>query len=173
MPDNETTHPEDTEDRSAIDDHYNPEEPEDQPDLDEGELHAPFSGEVPIEKIDRSLVELKRLHDEGDLIVDPEWQRNYVWTNRQASKLIESFLLNIPVPVIYLARTQDNRYEVVDGLQRLTSVFKFLDNRFALTDLGIRDRLNKKRFRDLDATDQKKLKNSALRSFELQSDTNT
>ena len=72
-----------------------------------------------------------------------------------------------------MARTQDNRYEVVDGLQRLTSVFKFLDNRFALTDLGIRDSLNKKRFRDLDATDQKKLKNSALRSFELQSDTNT
>ena len=103
-------------------------------DLDEGELHAPFSGEVPIDKLDRSLVELKRLHDEGDLVVDPEWQRNYVWTNIQASKLVESFLLNIPVPVIYLARTQDNRYEVVDGLQRLTSVFKFLDNKLRSRD---------------------------------------
>lgn len=140
-------------------------------DLYEGELHAPFSGEVPIDKLDRSLVELKRLHDEGDLVVDPEWQRNYVWTNIQASKLIESFLLNIPVPVIYLARAQDNRYEVVDGLQRLTSVFKFLDNKFALTGLGIREGLNGKRFKDIDAVDQKKLKNSALRSFELRSDT--
>ena len=140
-------------------------------DSDEGELYAPFSGEVPIEKLDRSLVELKRLHDEGDLIVDPEWQRNYVWSNKQASSLIESFLLNIPVPVIYLARTQDNQYEVVDGLQRLTSVFKFLDNKFALTGLGIREELNGKRFKNLTAENQKKLKNSALRSFELRSDT--
>lgn len=140
-------------------------------DIDEGELRAPFSGEVPIDKLDRSLVELKRLHDEDDLVVDPEWQRNYVWTNIQASKLIESFLLNIPVPVIYLARTQDNRYEVVDGLQRLTSVFNYLDNKFLLTGLGIREELNGKRFRELEASAQKKLKNSALRSFELRSDT--
>ncbi len=142
-------------------------------DLDEGELHAPFAGEVPIDKNDRSLVELKRLHDEGELIVDPEWQRNYVWTKKQASQLIESFLLNIPVPVIYLATTQDNRYEVVDGLQRLTSVFEFLDNKFALAGLGIREELNGKRFRSLDTTDQRKLKNSALRSFELRSNINS
>ena len=139
--------------------------------LDEGDLHVLFSGEVPIEKLDRSLVELKRLHDEGDLIVDPEWQRNYVWSTKQASKLMESFLLNIPVPVIYLARTKDNRYEVVDGLQRLTSVFEFLDNKFALTDLSIREELNGQRFKTLGTIDQKKLKNSPLRSYELQSDT--
>lgn len=139
--------------------------------LDEGELQAPFSGEVPIEKCDRSLAELKRWKDEGDLIIDPEWQRNYVWTRRQASKLIESFLLGIPVPVIYLARTHDGQYEVIDGLQRLTSAFDFLDNKYRLADLGIRKDLNGKRFRDIDRPGQNKLKNSVLRSFELPSDT--
>lgn len=99
-------------------------------DLDEGELRASVSGEISIEKSDRSLNEFKRWHDEGDLIVDPEWQRNYVWSRKQASKLIESFLLNIPVPVIYLARTPESKYEVIDGLQRLTSVFEFLDNKW-------------------------------------------
>lgn len=169
-------HPHDADDLRAdtsdgeVDDHNDPDTTADG--LDEGELHAPFSGEVPIDKLDRSLVDLKRLHDEGDLVVDPEWQRNYVWTSGQASKLIESFLLNIPVPEIYLARTRDNRYEVVDGLQRLTSVFRFLDNGFALTGLGIRVELNGKRFRHLEAAVQKKLKNSALRSLELRSDTN-
>ena len=139
--------------------------------LDEGELQAPFFGEVPIDKCDRSLAELKRWKDEGDLIIDPEWQRNYVWTKRQASKLIESFLLNIPVPVIYLAKTHEDQYEVIDGLQRLTSAFDFFDNKFRLADLGIRKDLNGKRFKDLDRPGQKKLKNSVLRSFELPSDT--
>ena len=139
--------------------------------LDEGELQAPFSGEVPIEKCDRSLAELKRWKDEGDLIIDPEWQRNYVWSKGQASKLIESFLLSIPIPVIYLARTHDGQYEVIDGLQRLTSAFDFLDNKFRLADLGIRRDLNGKRFKDLDRPGQKKLRNSVLRSFELPSDT--
>lgn len=166
----------------AVDDHEGSPEAElgyddeidDQADgLDEGELQAPFSGEVPIEKCDRSLAELKRWKDEGDLIIDPEWQRNYVWTRRQASKLIESFLLSIPVPVIYLARTHDGQYEVIDGLQRLTSAFDFLDNKFRLADLGIRKELNGKRFKDLDRPGQNKLKNSVLRSFELPSATNT
>lgn len=141
-------------------------------DLDEGELRASVSGEISIEKSDRSLNEFKRWHDEGDLIVDPEWQRNYVWSRKQASKLIESFLLNIPVPVIYLARTPESKYEVIDGLQRLTSVFEFLDNKFALTNLGLLEELNGKRFMKLDKTRQRKLKNSILRSFELSSDTN-
>ena len=150
------------------------EETDDQADgLDEGELHAQFSGEVSIDKGDRSLAELKRWKDEGDLIVDPEWQRNYVWTDKQASKLIESFLLKIPVPVIYLAKTHDGQHEVIDGLQRLTSAFNFFEGKFRLAGLDIREDLNGKKFKDLDRPSQRQLKNSILRSFELQSGTNT
>lgn len=134
---------------------------------DEGELQASYDRELSMQKADRGLSELKRWRDDGDLILDPEWQRNYVWTNPQASRLIESFLLNIPVPVIYVATTSDDRYEVIDGLQRLTSTFRFLDNELKLSGLSILRHLNGKKFRDLERSDQRKLRNSVLRTFEL------
>lgn len=64
---------------------------------DEGDLNVPFNGKVVLEKADRSLSELHRWHNSGRIILDPEWQRNYVWDRGRASKLIESFLLDIPV----------------------------------------------------------------------------
>lgn len=93
---------------------------------DEGDLNSPQKHRIHLEKSDRSLAELKRWHDRGRLILDPDWQRNYVWKQRQASKLIESFLLGIPVPVVYLAINEEGKYEVIDGQQRLRSVLTFL-----------------------------------------------
>ncbi len=139
---------------------------------DEGVLNA-SSSRISLEKNDRSLWEFKRWHDDNDLVLDPEWQRNYVWSNPQASKLIESFLLNIPVPVVYLSRTQDQRYTVIDGLQRLTSVFNFFADKYKLTGLNIRRELNGKKFSDLDKASQRELKNATLRSFELSSNTDS
>lgn len=97
---------------------------------DEGDLSAPSATTASLEKADRSLSEFKRWSDEGDLVLNPEWQSNYVWTIPQASRLIESFLLNIPIPVVYLSTTAEQRYEVIDGLQRLNTVFRFFDNDF-------------------------------------------
>ncbi len=151
-------------------------------DLTDSELEGSDEGEVGenldantvvLEKSDRSLAELKRWYDDGDLIIDPEWQRNYVWNNKQASKLIESFLLNIPVPVVYLARADDGKYEVIDGLQRLKSVFMFLDNTLQLNGLDFLGKYNKCRYKDLEADVQRKIRNSTLRSFELASNSNT
>lgn len=138
---------------------------------EEGELNSPFSGEVSVKQVDRTLREFKQLYDEGDLILDPEWQRNYVWSNKQASGLIESLLLDIPVPMVYLATTPESKFEVVDGLQRLNSVFRFFDNKFALASLGILSKIKGKRFRDLESTEQKRLKIATLRCFELPSST--
>ena len=106
-------------------------------DEEEEESTVPISDQsnVRLDKKDRSLFDLKRWYDAGDLIVNTEWQRNYVWNRKQASKLIESFLLDIPVPVIYLAKTKDDKYEVIDGLQRLTSVFDFFSNKYRLSHL--------------------------------------
>ena len=132
----------------------------------EGDLQADYQ-DISLERADRSLSELKRWFDEGDLIVNPEWQRNFVWTRKQCSKLIESFLLNIPVPVIYLARTEDDKYEVIDGLQRLTSVFDYFGNKFPLRGMDIMLPLEGKRFKDLEAATQRRLRNATLRSFEL------
>ena len=132
---------------------------------EEGDLCA-NAQDISLERADRSLSELKRWFDEGDLIVNPEWQRNFVWNRKQSSKLIESFLLNIPVPVVYLARTEEDKYEVIDGLQRLKSVFNFFDNIFPLSGMDMLP-LNGKRFRDLEASTQRRLRNATLRSFEL------
>lgn len=115
---------------------------------DEGELSASDT-KVVIEKFDRSLAEFYRWQTKGKIIVDPEWQRQYVWDEKRASKLIESFLLKIPVPVIYLAkRKEDEKYEVIDGLQRLTSVFRYINNEFSLQKLDILKELNGKKFND-------------------------
>ena len=62
-------------------------------------------------------------------IVVPEFQRQYVWNHQKASKLIESFMLGLPVPQIFLYnRKEDQKLLVVDGMQRLSTVRAFFDN---------------------------------------------
>src|SRR5215469_18775383 len=67
--------------------------------------------------------------------ISPAYQRRLRWNNRKKSLLIESFLLNIPVPPIFLFETDYNAYEVIDGRQRLDAVSSFLANDYALTGL--------------------------------------
>jgi hypothetical protein len=60
----------------------------------------------------------------------PEFQRNYVWDKNKASKLIESFVLGLPVPQIFLYKTGRNKYQVIDGQQRILSLYFFKAGRF-------------------------------------------
>ncbi|HHY0533976.1 TPA: DUF262 domain-containing protein [Vibrio parahaemolyticus] len=69
--------------------------------------------------------------------LDPDFQRAFVWTPSMQSKLIESCLMRIPLPVFYVAEDEDGRIVVVDGLQRLTTFFRFLNDEFPLRGLGI------------------------------------
>ena len=120
----------------------------DQPEgVDEGDDEVQTTEGVSIEKADRSLAELHRWYRSGRLIIDPEWQRSYVWDNKRASKLVESFLMEIPIPVVYLSKTDDGKYEVIDGVQRLTSVFNFFDCHLTLNGMEFRRDLNKKTFK--------------------------
>ncbi|MFW5869727.1 MAG: GmrSD restriction endonuclease domain-containing protein [Planctomycetota bacterium] len=135
---------------------------------DEGELAMSESDYgIVLEKNDRSLSEFHRWYKSGRLVVDPEWQRKYVWDRKRASKLVESFLVDIPVPVIYLAKNDQGKYEVIDGLQRLTSVFDFFDGEYKLRGLDMLRDLNAKRYADLPETRQNKLQDATLRTFEL------
>lgn len=135
---------------------------------DEGDLEVDLKPPgIIIEKNDRSLSEFQRWYKSGRLVVDPEWQRQYVWDRRRASKLIESILIDVPIPVIYLAKNEEGSYEVIDGLQRLTSVFRFFDNEFPLTGLEIVRDLNRQRYKDLPEKFQNKLNDYTLRTFEL------
>ncbi len=72
-----------------------------------------------------------KLLNKGTINLSPDFQRNFVWDLRLQSLLIESILLGIPVPAFYLAKS-DKGYQVVDGLQRLTTVKRFLNNEFPL-----------------------------------------
>lgn len=73
-----------------------------------------------------SIGELINIYKDGDLDIHPEFQRIFRWTDSQKSKLIESILLGIPLPSIFVAQRDDGVWDVVDGLQRLSTIFSFL-----------------------------------------------
>lgn len=69
-------------------------------------------------------------------VLDPDFQRDFVWPAQKQSKLIESCVMRIPLPVFYVAEAPDGRIIVVDGLQRLTTFVRFLSNQLRLTGLA-------------------------------------
>jgi hypothetical protein len=81
----------------------------------------------------------------------PFYQRRARWNNKMQSRLIESFLINIPVPPIILYEINYNSYEVMDGQQRITAIRDFYTNKFALTGLDLWPELNKLKYDDLSA----------------------
>lgn len=105
---------------------------------------------IKIESARFSIFELKRRYDRGMICVDPDFQRLDVWTYKQKSELIESVIMGIPLPLIYLAENIDGRLIVVDGRQRLTTFFEFLNNAFRLRDLKILKQINGMNIQEMD-----------------------
>lgn len=108
---------------------------------------------------------IKEMFDEGDIIPQPTYQRDYVMDDKQASKLIESILIQIPIPTVYLCEESDGKLSVIDGQQRMTSIVRFLKNEFELKGLEELKLLNKKCFKDLDKTMQRTIKTTTLNSI--------
>jgi hypothetical protein len=134
---------------------------------DEGDLQIAAPPTISLDKLNRSIFELHRSYKRGLLIIDPEWQRKFVWDRKRASRLIESLLINLPIPVIYLAANDQKKYEVIDGLQRLTSIFEFLENKYALKGLEFKAEFNDRRFKELPPEIQNAIENAYLQTFEL------
>lgn len=84
----------------------------------------------------RSVSEVVKRIENKRYILDPDFQRDFVWSPQKQSKLIESCIMRIPLPVFYVAEAKDGRIVVVDGLQRLTTFARFLGNQFKLTGLA-------------------------------------
>lgn len=97
------------------------------------------------------------------VLIEVPYQREYVWDDTKASRLIESLLLNVPIPVCYFAENEDNTWEVIDGLQRVQSIVRFLKNEFALRGLSVQTELNGKRFKELPTRDQRRIESRTLR----------
>lgn len=106
----------------------------------------------------------------GKLVLQPMFQRQYVWDRTKASRLIESALLTIPLPIVYLAAEAGGRESVIDGQQRLTTFFTFLDNGFSLGGLRVLQDLNHKTFQQLDDGFQERIRACAIRTVTIQSD---
>jgi len=99
---------------------------------------------------DRRIEDLKKDYDANRLELQPDFQRLYVWNDSLASFLVESILLNMPIETIYTAINPETfKEEVADGQQRLTSVFRFMRDEFALRGLTVLEHLNGKKFSEL------------------------
>lgn len=101
----------------------------------------------------------------------PNFQRRYVWTDPQASRLIESLIIQCPVPVIYLNQEIDETLSVIDGNQRLTSIKRFIQNEFSLKGLTAYPELEGERFFELDPRFQRHINNRTLRCIVILKDT--
>lgn len=109
-----------------------------------------------------TLQELKNSVDANDIITDPDYQRKYVYDDKRASCLIESILIGIPIPVIYLAEEDEGVYSVIDGQQRITSFVRYLKNEFPLSGLKKLHNLNGLYFKELDKSLQRRLNYQTL-----------
>lgn len=106
----------------------------------------------------------------GRISLTIEYQRKYVWDLGKASRLIESLLLNVPIPVCYFAEDSNGVFEVIDGLQRLSTIKQFLDGEVTLTGLSVLTELEGKVFAELAPRDQRRLEGRTIRCIVITED---
>jgi len=107
-----------------------------QSELDEEIEDTPYDPEKI--RVDTKQLSLRQVYDMikvDDIDLTPDFQRNLVWNDLRQSRLIESILLRIPLPIFYFAQDEDGKISVVDGLQRLSTIRRFMDNEFRLNNL--------------------------------------
>jgi hypothetical protein len=122
----------------------------------------------------RSVSEVVKRIESQRYVLDPDFQRDFVWPNQKQSKLIESCVMRIPLPVFYVAEARDGRIIVVDGLQRLTTFARFLGNQLKLTGLADTESghigahaLEGKYFKDLPLNLQERVQDTQLTMYIL------
>jgi len=129
-----------------------------------------------VRKDQRTVREIVNRIEKGRYVLDPDFQRDFVWSATKQSRLIESCLMRIPLPVFYVAEAKDGKIIVVDGLQRLTTFFRFINNQFSLIGLGEgpdgakqESPLLNKNFKALPLTLQERLEDTQLTLYILDS----
>jgi uncharacterized protein with ParB-like and HNH nuclease domain len=143
-------------------------------DIDNEDSEHFVSFDLNIYPSDYTLKGLADMWRDGDIEV-PDFQRNFVWSIKQSSLLIESFLLGLPVPQVFFYVGDDEKRLVIDGLQRVSSIVFFFSGYFGaenaqgrrqvfrLTGLDEKSPYAKKRFEDLSNEEQRKLRNTVMR----------
>jgi uncharacterized protein with ParB-like and HNH nuclease domain len=131
-------------------------------DNDEDFTFPPEERRVITQPLDLSVQTLVEQWNDKHLILPPI-QREYVWDNGKASRLIESLILNIPVPVLYFAETQDAKYEIIDDHQRVRSIVRFINNEFGLSGVAVLREYKGLRFHQLPEREQRFVRMRTLR----------
>lgn len=174
----------------------NQNEERDDEQLGEAPPAPPIEARFPLDvkKAEHSVFELHRRWAQGTLWLDPEFQREFVWSNEKQVKLVESVMARIPLPVFYLADEAENdKVVVIDGQQRLTTLFAFMEGRFAdgtvkgsirragedpgrgrafeLRNLRLMKELEGKSFAHFEPKQRRKFEETSLVCFVLQSGT--
>lgn len=123
-------------------------------------------GDYPIDDLlirseSRTIYDVLRRIDQGMYVMDPDFQRDFIWPEDKQSKLVESVIMRIPLPVFYMAEDDQGRMVVVDGLQRLSTFRRFAKNELQLV-LPDRAELHGKRFSDLSSKLQNRVEDCNL-----------
>jgi uncharacterized protein with ParB-like and HNH nuclease domain len=121
---------------------------------------------------DLSFRELIQLYDDEDL-VKPELQRKYVWDKSEASRFIDSILLGLPVPSIFLAKQLDEKMLIIDGYQRLMTIRDYVKGIFSgdnkVFKLTRSEKINRswrgKAFSELPDTEQRRIRNTTIHAI--------
>jgi Protein of unknown function DUF262 len=102
--------------------------------------------------VDYNLSTIADLVTDDTINLEPRYQRRFRWDHTKQSRLIESFLMNVPVPPIFLNEDEYGKYSIIDGKQRLSVVKAFLNDALTLSDLKMFPDINGMRFSDLPPT---------------------
>ncbi|MCO5383228.1 MAG: DUF262 domain-containing protein [Methanosarcina barkeri] len=121
--------------------------------------------ETLVKKIDNKLIKL-----------DPGYQRRHRWNIETSSRLIESLILNIPIPLIYLSidvdvdvESEESRYSIIDGQQRLTAICDFFNNKYSLKGLQCLNLLNDFKYQDLPSFLNRRLEERTIKCLRIDS----
>lgn len=113
------------------------------------------------------------ISDSSYINMAPGYQRRARWDRKKKSLLIESFLMNVPIPPLFLFEKDYNQYEIMDGRQRMEAISDFLANRYSLTGLEFWPELQGKKFNDLPSTIQRGLLRRTISAVVLLAETTT
>lgn len=126
--------------------------------------------EIRTTAVDFSFGELLNLHRDHEIVIRPEYQRLFRWSNEQRSRLIESIIMGLPIPPIFLIENEGGVLELIDGLQRTSSVLQFLDHtaidqpELTLQGCDFLKGLNGKTFNTIEPVLKLKIKRTPIRA---------
>jgi hypothetical protein len=135
--------------------------------------YNPAFNDIDLKEDPMSVFQYIRKYKQKQLIIDPDFQRNFVWKPKQQSMFIESIILNFPLPPFYLNQDKEGNLIIIDGLQRTTTLIEFLDNKFALSELEALPGYNGKIFSKLPPEIQSKIEDKKIFLYILKPTTPT